>query len=608
MIDFQKPVAICPGLELVRKADCLSDLLFDSPPQWDESPMLWCRQQDGEWLKLTRSEVKTRVLRVAAWLQQIGIQKGDHVGILGHNSIEWFLADFAILHLGAVSVPAYFTDPPEAVQYVFRDAECKLILVEPGEQADKVKGVTVPVFPMRGEGQLNLAAASRKKDADQGIVHPESCRSELATLIYTSGTTGHPKGVMLTHGNLLSDVEAGLGGVPVWPDDVFLSFLPVSHAFERTVGHFLPVASGCAIAYAEAVTTLMRDMPEVRPTIMISVPRLYEKIYAGVQEKLQQGPAIKRWLFARAQKLGSRQFELEQAGGRLTGLQALQWKVLDHLVNTKLREKMGGRLRLFVSGGAALNPVIARFLLAAGIKVVPGYGLTEASPVLTVNREARIKPETVGPALPGVTLKLADDGELMARGPMIMQGYWKRPDETAEVLTEDGWLLTGDIAEMDEEGFVRIIDRKKEIMVLSNGENVPPATVEQLLAHDPCILQAMVVGEGKPYISALVVPDREALGRIWMREKRRQLPEDWRGNRDVHAWLLQRMQGATHDLPGYMHVRRFCFVDEKWTQTNGLLTPTLKFKRRKILELHRKEVDAMYGDEQQDEPDAPANG
>lgn len=596
MLENQKPLELCPGLKLARKAENLSSLLFDSPREWDESPMLRCRQPDGGWLTLNRLEVRARAGRVAVWLQQMGVQQRDHVGILGHNSIEWLLADFAILHLGAVSVPAYFTDSHEAVQYVFNNAECKLILVEPGEQAEKVKGMTTPVFPMRGEGKLNLAAASRNTDLDEKLNGAVVGRGDLATLIYTSGTTAHPKGVMLTHGNMLSDVEAGLGGVAVWPDDVFLSFLPASHAFERTVGHFLPVASGSSISYAESVNTLMRDMPEARPTVMISVPRLYEKIYAGVQEKLQQGPAIKRWLFARAQELGSRRFELEQAGKEMTGVPAKLWKFLDHLVNAKLRQKMGGNLRLFVSGGAALSPAIARFLLAANIRVVPGYGLTEASPVLAVNRESKIKPETVGPALPDTELKLASDGELLARGPMVMQGYWKRPEETAKVLTEDGWLLTGDIAEIDEDGYVKIIDRKKEIIILSNGENVPPALVEQHLAHDPCVLQAMVIGESRPCVSALIVPDTSGIDRIWAREKKQKIPADWRENSEVHSWLLDRLNRATHDLASYMQVRKFCLVNEEWTQASGLLTPTLKFKRQNILDLHAAEVDAMYGD------------
>ena len=587
----------CLGIEQARQADCLSDLLLNSPKQWNDALMLSRRMADGQWQSLTRGEVQQRVLRVAGWLQAQGVNAGDRVGLLGHNCIEWLLADFAILRLGAVTVPAYFTDPPDSVQYVFNNAACCHVLVEPGEQQAKLEGLGIPATFLSGESGESLASVSMNADWDGKLDAPVPKSQDLATLIYTSGTTGRPKGVMLSHNNLLTDVVAGLGGVSVYPDDVFLSFLPVSHAFERLVGHFLAVASGSRIAYAEDVTTLMRDMPEVRPTVIISVPRLYEKIYAGVQEKLQQGPAVKRWLFEKAQALGSERFELSLHGKKLSGGKALGWKVLDHLVNAKLRQKMGGRLRLFISGGAALSPEIAHFLLAADITVLPGYGLTEASPVLAVNRLERTKPETVGPALPGVELKVAEDGELLARGPMIMQGYWQQPEDTAEVLKDDGWLHTGDIVEIDEEGFVRIVDRKKEIMVLSNGENVPPALVEMRLQIEvPSVIQAMLVGEGRPYVTALIVPDEVALAKSWSKHASQPLPADWRNDPGIHTWFQQCINQILSNLPSFMQVEIFRFVDEAWTQDNGMLTPTLKFKRRKILELHATDIDAMYAE------------
>ncbi len=583
----------CRGRELAGQASCLSDLLLASPPAWLDKPMLRFRREDGNWQSWTRIRTQQAVLRVAAWLESRGVGPGDRVGILGHNCPEWFIADFAILRLGAITVPAYFTDPAEAVQYVFDDAEVSLVFVENGEQQQKLADYDRPAIPFRG-GEESLARIAAD-EAWEGRLHaPCPARADLATLIYTSGTTGHPKGVMLSHGNILSDVAAGLGGVAVFEDDLFLSFLPLSHAFERTVGHFLPAACGAEIAYAEDVTTLMRDMPEVTPTIMISVPRLYEKIYAGVQARLAEGPAIRRMLFRWAQKLGSERFELGQQGQSLTGIRGRVWHLLDGLVNARLREKMGGRIRAFISGGAALHPDIARFLLAADITVLPGYGLTESSPVLTVNRMARIKPDTVGPALPGVELRLADDGELLARGPMVMQGYWKKPDATAAVLDRDGWLHTGDIVDIDDEGFVRIVDRKKEIMVLSNGENVPPAIIEQHLVQDAGILQAMVVADGRDYVAALIVPDVDGMRIAWRRSKKRPLPEDWRRDAEVYRWMLDRMHIDEHDLASYMQVREFAFVDEEWTQANGMVTPTLKLKRRVIEERYRDLIESLY--------------
>ncbi|MDQ6988315.1 MAG: long-chain fatty acid--CoA ligase [Mariprofundaceae bacterium] len=589
-----------PALELVTQANCLSDLLLHSPSHWMEKPMLSYRTASG-WKTLNRITIQQRVLRVAAWLESKGVKTGDRVGILGHNSVEWFIADLAILRIGGVTVPAYFTDPAEAVQYVFTDAGCSLLLVEPGEQHDKIKDMAQLILPLRGSDKADelgktipsdahLELVSRDDRWDVGPQQPTPTRQDLATLIYTSGTTGHPKGVMLSHGNLLANVASGLGAVPILDTDKFLSFLPVSHAFERTIGHFLPLASGAEIAYAEDVTTLLRDMPEARPTIMISVPRLYEKIYAGVQAKLAQGSLFKRFLFNTAQNIGLKVFQKQP----LSALEKVLYPLLDSVVNAKLRAKMGGNLRLFISGGASLNPSIAKFLLAANITVLPGYGLTEASPVLCVNPESDIRPESVGPALPGVTLKVADDGELLAKSASIMSGYWQKDEATAEVIDADGWLHTGDIVVLDDDGYVRIVDRKKEIMVLSNGENVPPAIVEQHLTHDPCILQALVIGEQRPYLSALLVLEPSTLAIKWMRDHQSALPTDWLEHPDVQTWLQQRLQHCTHDLPSYQQIKRFTLLDKEWTQNNGFLTPTMKVKRRAISSAYADMVENMY--------------
>lgn len=584
---------VCRGIERSEQASSLSDLLLASPSEWLDKPLLRFRKADGEWVQWSRIKVQQGVLRVAAWLEKQGIKPGDRIGILGHNCPEWLIADFAILRIGAVTVPAYFTDSPEAVRYVFDDAGCSLLLVEEGAQQAKLDGYDKPMLVFHGESE-SLAAIASDDAWDGQLQAPCPMRDDLATLIYTSGTTGHPKGVMLTHGNLLSDVWAGLGAVPIFSDDVFLSFLPVSHAFERTVGHFLPMACGSEIAYAEDVTTLMRDMPDVQPTVMISVPRLYEKIYAGVHAKMEAS-AVKRFLFKQAQSLGMQRFELRKKGENLDGLKAKLWEFLDGIVNAKLRAKMGGKLRLFVSGGAALSPRIANFLLAADITVLPGYGLSESSPVLTVNIEKNIKPASVGPALPGVELKLADDGELLVKGAMVMQGYWGKNIETKEVLDENNWLHTGDIVEIDADGYVFIVDRKKEIMVLSSGENVPPALVEQHLTHDPCIEQAMVIGEGQAWLAALLIVNEEQLQLRWRGKKQRPVPENWREDKALHSWLLKRITQESHDLASYMQVKKIVLVPEDWTQLNGCLTPTLKLKRRHIRALHQEEIDAFYG-------------
>jgi len=603
----------CPGLQQVEQASCLSDLLLVSPAQWLDKPLLRNRQPDGVWTSWSRIRVQQSVLRLAAWLEAQGIKPGDRVGILGHNCPQWFIADFAILRLGAVTVPAYFTDPPEAVQYVFDDADVSLVLVEEGDQLHKLERLNhhdasdnsssnnsatnttaIPFKRLAFHGSDSIDSIIADEQWDYRLQAACPNRNDLATLIYTSGTTGHPKGVMLSHHNMLSDIAAGLGGVAVFNTDLFLSFLPASHAFERMVGHFLPTASGAEIAYAEDVTTLLRDMPEVQPSIMVSVPRLYEKIYAGVQAKLAAEPAIKQKLFALAQKLGMQRFELKQQGSDLTGLKAMLWGLLDKLVNAKLRAKMGGNIRVFISGGAALHPDIARFLLAADITVLPGYGLTETSPVLSVNVAGHIKPASVGSALPSVELKLADDGELLVKGPMVMQGYWKNKQATAEIMDEAGWLHTGDKVDIDADGYITIVDRKKEMMVLSNGENVAPAIIEQHLNQDPCFLQSMVIAHGRPYVSALIVPDIAAMEIAWRREHKQSLPNDWHHNPSISTWLIQRMHQDEHDLSSFMQVKQFAFIDSEWTQADGFLTPTLKLKRRKITQAHHAIIEAMY--------------
>ncbi|MBL1352379.1 MAG: long-chain fatty acid--CoA ligase [Zetaproteobacteria bacterium] len=568
----------CFGLKRAKDAACLSDLLFNLPDSLSKREMLKCRQKNGIWQSWTLEKVKISVLRLAAWLQSSGVSKGDRVGILGHNCVPWMLADMAVLRLGAVAVPAYFTDAAEKVQYIFHDAQCSLIFFEPSQKEKLIQG-EVPMLPFDGQHSLMGVVSDIIWDGCLDIPAPQ--REDLATLIYTSGTTGKPKGVMLTHGNILADVWSGLTAVPVFQDDVFLSFLPLSHAFERTVGHFLPIACGAEIAYAEDVTTLMRDMFEIKPTVVISVPRLYEKIYTGVQATLETS-WLKHFVFQQAQYLGLKRFYLQQQGKDLSVMQAWLWQHLDVLVHAPLRAKLGGHLRLFISGGAALSPRIANFLLAADILVLPGYGLSETSPVLSVNVAAKVKSASVGPALSGVSCELAGDGELLVKGDMVMQGYWQHPEWNQGVLDDDGWLHTGDVARIDEDGYIFIVDRKKELLVLSNGENVPPALVEQYLCHLPCVEQAMVVGEGQAHLVALLVVDERCLQRLWKRQHRGYLPLNWKKHARVHAWFLKRVKKELSDLASYMQVRHVSFVDEAWSQENDCLTPTLKLKRHVI--------------------------
>jgi len=364
--------------------------------------------------------------------------------------------------------------------------------------------------------------------------------------------------------------------------------------FERTVGHFAPVACGSGIAYAEDVTTLLRDIQEIKPTIMVSAPRLYEKIYSGVQEKLKNEPKIKQKLFAKTQELGKERFHASLDGNNLPFVKKIAWSILDKVVNKKLRDKMGGRIKFFVSGGAALDPKIADFLLASDIQVLCGYGLSESSPVLTTNPPSRNKPDTVGPAIPGVELKILEDGELLARGPMIMQGYWNKPKDTDQVLDSDGWLHTGDVVEIDSDGYVKIKGRKKEILVLSNGENIAPSIVEQYILKDGCVLQTMAIGDSMKYISAIVIINKDIVIQEWEKDFNSNLPDNWKESIIANEWLLTRINQNAKSIPNYARVRKIILDDCEWTQKNGMLTPTLKLKREKILKLYEQEIKILY--------------
>ncbi len=569
------------GWRRATEASCLSDLLFSLPENWRDRALLAYRAEGGEWRSLTVAQVRQAVLRLAGWLEAYGIRPGDRVGLLVRNGPWWCVADFAILRLGAVSVPAYTTDPAERILQQFRDADCRLIIVDE-EQRGKLRDLTgVPLLSCTEviDGRPALCAIIEDARFDGGPGQAPPDRAALATLIYTSGTTGVSKGVMLSHGNILADIAAGLAAVPVTEDDVMLSFLPLSHAFERTIGHFLPIACGCRIAYAEAVTTLKRDMAEARPTIIITVPRLLEKVHAGVRHRLATKPRLLRQLFSFAQKLG-----WQRARERLPALLYPCWWLLDRLLHAPIRRGMGGRLRLFVCGGAALAPEVGRFISATGLALLPGYGLSECAPVVSVNRPGSVDLKSVGTPLEGVEVHIAEDGELLIRGAMVMQGYWQRPEATAEVLDADGWLHSGDLARIDDKGHLHIIGRCKELIVLSNGENIAPTAIEAELLRDPCIEQAMVVGEGRPWLIALVVVNEEEMARNY-----------GGGPEDAAAWLLARIQTReVEHLPHYALVRACLVCAEAWTQENGLLTATQKLRRHAIAGRYQREIGNTY--------------
>ncbi|MDX8413455.1 MAG: long-chain fatty acid--CoA ligase [Mariprofundales bacterium] len=563
-----------------KQANSLSDLLFSIPDSWKNHMLLQYRSTDNQWHSLTFAQVQQSVLRLAVWLEGQGITAGDRVGLLARNSPAWCIADFAILRLGAVTVPAYTTDPAATIIHQMRDAGCSLIIVDAGEQQRKVCAMDdIPMLTTSTDG-CHLSVASIIADArwDGAPTLPPPDRSMLATLIYTSGTTGNSKGVMLTHGNILADVAAGCAAVTVTPDDRMLSFLPLSHAFERTIGQFLAIACGCQIAYAEGVTTLKRDMVTAQPTIMITVPRLLEKIHTGVRHKLANQPAIVRTLFASAQRLGWLHSQQQ-----LPAQWWPWWWLLDRITQRPIRNKMGCKLRLLVCGGAALDPVTGQFITAAGLPLLPGYGLSECAPVVSVNRPNAVDLSSVGPLLDGVEIRFGDNNELYIRGAMVMQGYWKQPQATASVLDGEGWLHSGDLAQLDDKQHLHIIGRSKALIVLSNGENVAPEKIETMLLRDPCIEQVMLVGEGKPWLMALIVTNHD------------QLMQQNANFDDLQGWMLHRItQSVGNATPHYEIIRGCLLLTKPWNQQSGLVTATQKLKRHAIMTRYHKEIEALY--------------
>lgn len=548
--------------------------------------------------------------RVARWRRALASERlapGERLAILLANSVEWVCFDQAALSLGLVVVPLYTTDTPGNLAFVLGDSGAKVLLLGNARQWGALRELrkTFPdlarVLCLKDEDAPDpedtalwrrvtdwLAAAG----AEPAV--PQLAPDDLATLIYTSGTTGRPKGVMLSHRNILWNAEAVLKVVVAYPDDVFLSFLPLSHAFERTVGYYLPVMAGASVAYARSIMTLGEDLVRVRPTVLIAVPRVFENIHARVRQQLARKPVYARWLFEQTVALGWRRFEAMQGRGpALNPLQQLAWGVLRRLVADKVQARLGGRLRLAVSGGAPIHHDLAHWLLGLGVPLLQGYGLTETAPVITANLIEDNIPESVGRPLPGVEIKLGDNDELLVRAPSVMLGYWNQPEATAATIDAHGWLHTGDQARI-EAGHVAIRGRLKEILVTSSGEKAPPADLELAIIRDPLFEQAMVVGEGRPYLAALVVLNGEEWQAFAARLGVDANDPQALNSPAVTKAALARIATQLRDFPAYAQVRAVWLSLEPWTVDNGLLTPTLKLKRPVMQQRHAAEIAALY--------------
>lgn len=588
----------------------LTQLFFETVQKFDRPDAFRVRVL-GQWQVVSRATVVERVRHAALGLRALGVQRGDRVAILSENRPEWAIADWACLTTGVADVPIYPTLPAEQIPYLLTDSGAVAIFVSSVVQAEKVAGIRARVPNLKlvvgfDEGtrpfvdvlMADLEARGRATETAEAVREWEATAravqpNDLATIIYTSGTTGAPKGVMLSHDNFHSNILASRDNVPLSGDDVALSFLPLSHIFERT-GDYLFFTSGASIAYVESVDLVPIAMSEVRPTIAMSVPRLYEKMYARVLENALSGGGLKKRIFFWARAVGARCTALSAAKKPIPGFLAWQYNLAKRLVFSKLQQRTGGRLRYFVSGGAPLASEINAFFNGAGLTILEGYGLTETSPVISVNTPAAQRVGTVGRVIEGVEVMIADDGEILTRGPHVMQGYWNKPEATHDAIDAEGWFHTGDIGVL-EDGFLRITDRKKDLIVTAGGKNIAPQPIENLVKTNKYVSQVVMIGDRRKFPVMLVVPNFEQLEKwakykelIWTdRAQLLQMPT-------VQAKMDQEVRSHLTGLASFETPKKIALLEHDFTIESGELTPTLKVKRRVIDQNYRAIIDALY--------------
>ncbi len=572
---------------------------------------------DGRWEATPAGEMLRRIAGLSCALDELGVHPGDRVGLFSPNRPEWHVADFAILGLGAVDVPIYFNESLERIVYILNDSGARVVVTAGAEQARRlfscrdllrtveqviVAGAPPELDPEILRYETLVAAGGEAEVLAYRRRAAEVAPDQLATIIYTSGTTGEPKGVMLTHANLTSNVIDTFGPLGYNPRDVALSFLPLSHVYERIMGYAY-LFYGVPFAYVERMDDVPRALREVRPTVAAAVPRFFEKFYASVMERGQQATGLRRHIFDWALRL-AREALPWRAYGRPVPLGVkLAWLAANRVAYSKIRAGMGGRLRAFSSGGAPLARELVEFFWSVDVKVYQGYGLTETSPVVSTNLPGANKVGTVGRPIPNVEVRIADDGEILVRGPCVMRGYYQKPAETEDVLSPEGWLRTGDIGYLDPDGYLVVTDRKKELLKTAAGKLVAPQPIENTLKSSPFILNAAVVGDKRKFIAALIVPhfaNVEARASKFGRHfnSRAELAADpW-----VHALIGEEIQRLTTHLAQYETIKRFALLGEDFTFENGELTHTLKLKRRILEERYHDTIERLYADVEEPRP------
>jgi long-chain acyl-CoA synthetase len=578
-----------------------------------ESRPLLMHKIDGVYRGISFRNVRSTVERFALGLSSLGVKPGDMIGLISENRPEWVVADMGMMCLGAVSVPVYPTVTPKQIEFIFNDAGVKFAIVSNQTQLNKLLKIVDNVKTLQNIIVMNdrgttedkrvnkfsaiLKTGESRMSAGQSPVSEAVKKAQpqdLLTVIYTSGTTGNPKGVMLTHDNLVSNIFSALTCLPFSHEDSLLSFLPLCHSFERMGGYYTAMSCGATVAYAESIDTVRENLVEIRPTIVTTVPRLFERIHTRIQRQIDTESFLNQKIFYWAINVGKAYAHARHNGSASPMLSFKQW-IADKLVFRKLKERTGGRMRFFVSGGAALAQEHGEFFEAIGLQIIEGYGLSETSPVISVNRMDDYKFGSVGKPIPGVEVKIAADGEILARGPNIMKGYWNHPEATREVIDSEHWLHTGDIGMFDEDGFLHITDRKKHLFVSSGGKNIAPQHIENLFLQCKYVDQFVLIGDGKSYLTALVVPDFDAL-----KEYATHAHLSFNGQEslaqsaEIYKLLETEFAKLQKDLPTYERVRKFTILSSPLTVEGEEITPTMKVKRKVVEEKYKQLIEKMY--------------
>jgi long-chain acyl-CoA synthetase len=582
--------------------------------EYGDKTLVTYKNKEGVWEDISWKQIDEKVRNVGYYLLSKGVKPGEKVCVFSPNRYEWWVADLAILSIGAVNVPIYATNSAEESRYIIENSDAIMCFVGTKEHMDKILAVKsklpnlvqIIIFDdleSSFDGVITLSDAMKKgseypsKDEFDERIKPINI-DDVATIIYTSGTTGNPKGVMLSHKNFVSNVNQINDVDPEFliGDHVFLSFLPLAHSLERTVGYYAPIFLGKRVAFAEDVSKLVENLQDIRPTFMVSVPRIYEKAHAGILAKVSAAPPVKKALFGWAMGLAKQNLPYISNNKPRTGFFGFKYNLADKIIFSKLKVALGmDRLVGAISGGGPLSVSDAEFFLGMGIRVLEGFGLTETTPVVTANKPKKLKAGSVGSPVKDTIVKIGEGGEVLIKGPQVMKGYYKNEEATKEVFTDDGFFRTGDIGEIDEDGYLKITGRIKDIMVTSGGKNISPQNIENSLVGSKYIEQVAVIGDNKKYLSALIVPAFESL-ESWAKDNNIEYSnrKELISNEEVVKLFEEEIEVHTKDYARVEQIRKFTLLDLEWSQDTGELTPTMKLKRRIINQKYASQIDDMY--------------